>query len=390
MWYGVQDMVRESLALPPYKGPLRSTEFWALDNISFDVNKGECVGIIGANGAGKTTLLRIISGLIKLNAGCVQVNGRVAPLLALGAGFIPVLTGRENVFANMSILGLNRKDIQRNFDEVVEFAEIGDAIDAPVQTYSSGMGARLGFACAVHTQPDVLVVDEVLSVGDMRFRSKCYRRLAELREQGVSILLVSHNTNAILSMCDRVIYLRKGKQVATGSPVEVMGEYERDLFNSNRTNAPGQLLRQSSSDLNSELSIRKISLSNESDEQTYELKVGSAGSIRFECDIKSPLNGIFINMIIREISGENDIVLDISGQRDGQTFDVQEGAVTIELKFPMVAFKPGTYSAKISVGRKPAFILDAIESFPFKVFSEESFPSCQFFQPREWKISYKI
>lgn len=385
----MQDIVRESLALPPYKGPLRPTEFWALDNINFNVKKGECVGIIGANGAGKTTLLRIISGLIKLNAGFIKVNGQVAPLLALSAGFIPVLTGRENVFANMSILGVSRKDIKRVFNEVIEFAEIGNAIDAPVQTYSSGMGARLGFACAIHTQPDVLIVDEVLSVGDIRFRSKCYRKLSELREHGVSILFVSHNTNAILAMCDRVVYLHNGKQMAIGNPVDVMNQYEGDLFNADKIVAVGEFVQSQDFDSGTDLSIRKINLFDENDAKTYQLASGCSGSIRIQCNVRSALRGIFVNMIIREVSGENDVVLNISSERDGKIFDVQAGVVTIELKLPLVAFKPGIYSAKISVGRKPIFIYDAIESFPFKVYSEKKFPQCQFFQPREWKMSHK-
>ena len=161
--------------------------------------------------------MRIIAGLIKPDLGTVEVKGRLAPLIALGAGFNPILTGRENIYANMAVLGLSKKEIDERFDDVVEFAEIGDAIDAPVQTYSSGMAARLGFASAIHTEPDILLIDEVLAVGDVRFRIKCVRRLAELRQKGTSFIMVSHNHDALGSICDAGIYLLQGKSVTSGT-----------------------------------------------------------------------------------------------------------------------------------------------------------------------------
>ncbi|NEP28570.1 ABC transporter ATP-binding protein, partial [Moorena sp. SIO3I6] len=165
--YGVHDIGTELLGLRQKDDKLRKKEFWALKDVSIQLRRGEAIGLVGKNGSGKSTLLRIISGLIKPDVGSVEVKGRLAPLIALGAGFNPILTGRENIYANMSILGLSKKEIDQRFDQVLEFAEIGDAIDSPVQTYSSGMAARLGFASAIHTEPDILLIDEVLAVGDL-------------------------------------------------------------------------------------------------------------------------------------------------------------------------------------------------------------------------------
>ncbi|MEC4819057.1 MAG: ABC transporter ATP-binding protein, partial [Scytonema sp. PMC 1069.18] len=230
LFYGIQDITYEVLGLQNNNSKLRSKEFWALKDVTFQLRRGEALGLVGKNGSGKSTLLRIIAGLIKPDTGFVEVTGRLAPLIALGAGFNPILTGRENIYTNMSILGLSNKEIDKRFDEVVEFAEIGDAIDAPVRSYSSGMAARLGFSCAVHTDPDILLIDEVLSVGDVRFRAKCQRKLGELRKKEVSFILVSHKAQQLMSICDKSVYLSKGQFVAFGDTNAIIHQYEEDLF----------------------------------------------------------------------------------------------------------------------------------------------------------------
>jgi ABC-type polysaccharide/polyol phosphate transport system ATPase subunit len=201
----------------------------ALKDISFTVGQGEAVGIIGANGSGKSTLLKLLAGVSSPSTGVVEVQGRVASLLELGAGFHPLLTGRENVYLNARILGVGRAQVDRVFDQIVEFSGIGDFLDNPVNTYSSGMFVRLGFAVAVHTDPDIFLVDEVLSVGDEEFQRKCRTRIGELREQGKTLVFVSHDLSIVNTLCNRVILLSKGKMISRGTPSETIDFYLRQI-----------------------------------------------------------------------------------------------------------------------------------------------------------------
>lgn len=204
-------------------------EFWALKNVSFEVKKGETVGIIGRNGSGKSTLLQMICGTLNPTSGSIQTNGRIAALLELGSGFNPEFTGRENVYLNGAVLGLSKAEIDHRFDEIAAFADIGEFIEQPVKTYSSGMVVRVAFATAVHLEPDLLVVDEALSVGDIAFQQKCLDRIRRIQASGVSILLVTHSNNALLEYCDRCIYLKNGGLVLNAKPEVAIGVYSKDL-----------------------------------------------------------------------------------------------------------------------------------------------------------------
>ena len=205
-------------------------EFWALRDINFDVRRGECVGIIGRNGAGKATLLQIITGTLAATTGTVELKGRVAALLELGSGFNPEFTGRENVYLNGSILGLSRKEIDERYDDIVAFADIGEFIDQPVKTYSSGMMIRLAFAVNVFVDPEVLIVDEALAVGDAAFQRKCFMRMDALREKGVTLILVTHDTGVVKERCNRAIYLKDHVVKRDALSDDVVAEYMRDLF----------------------------------------------------------------------------------------------------------------------------------------------------------------
>lgn len=200
-------------------------EFLALHDASLEIRRGEVFGIIGPNGAGKSTLLKVIARVLRPTAGRVVVRGTVAPLLEFGAGFHPELTGRENVFLNGVLLGFTQKQMEEKFDRIVDFAELGDFIDAPLRTYSSGMVARLGFAIATDVKPDILIVDEVLAVGDTSFQEKSAARMQEFREQGASILLVSHNMTTIQNMCQRAAWLDHGGVNAIGEAKEIVAQY---------------------------------------------------------------------------------------------------------------------------------------------------------------------
>ena len=219
------------------KSGTRFREILALKPMDFEIYPGETVGIIGQNGSGKSTLLQIISGTLYPSSGSVEVNGRLSALLELGAGFNPNFSGRENAYLNGSIMGFSRAEMASKFDDILAFSGIGDFIDQPVKTYSSGMFVRLAFAVAIHMDPDILVVDEALSVGDVRFQNKCFRKLRELKEGGTTTLFVTHSSDLIVRHCDRAILLEKGEVHSTGDPADVVNEYLNLLFN----NEEGQI-----------------------------------------------------------------------------------------------------------------------------------------------------
>lgn len=233
MFYGTIDIFRNMFGIPYNQGILRKNEFWALEDINFELKKGETLGIIGVNGSGKSTLLRLITGIFPPDKGKISVTGRVGSLIAVGAGFHPHMTGRENIYLNGTILGMTKREIQAKFDSIVDFADIGNFLDAPVSTYSSGMRVRLGFAVAVHCEPDILLVDEVLSVGDLSFQRKCYQKINDLWQQNKSTIFVSHRLRDIERLCDRVIYLKNGKIAADGDPNDVIRIYVADSFQTN-------------------------------------------------------------------------------------------------------------------------------------------------------------
>ncbi len=221
------DRLKE-LLLP---GKSYAKEFWALKDISFDIKKGETMGIIGRNGAGKSTLLQIICGTLTPTSGDVHVDGKVAALLELGAGFNPEFTGRENVYINGAIMGLSRQEVDERFDKVASFADIGDFINQPVKTYSSGMYVRLAFAAAIHVNPGILIVDEALAVGDMFFQAKCMARMKQMMDTGVTVLFVSHDTGSVKSLCQRAVFLEHGQLITIGKASEVVEVYLSTIRN---------------------------------------------------------------------------------------------------------------------------------------------------------------
>lgn len=386
LFYGVQDVAAEILGQSRRSDRLRPQEFWALQDISFQLHRGEALGLVGANGAGKSTLLRIISGLIKPDTGRVRVCGRVAPLIALGAGFAPILTGRENVYANMSILGLSTREIQRCFDDVVDFAEIGEAINAPVQTYSSGMAARLGFSCAVHIQPDILLIDEVLAVGDIKFRMKCHRRLAKLREGGTAFILVTHNPPALLNVCQTAAYLSRGQLLATGAIETVVRQYETDLCLGGTEPISGVMhLPEKSPETSQGIDITRLCFRNAQGQMLSALVSGEFAALCIECRVRQVVPAANVCITITSVSGEQERVLYLTSGSDRQTFSVGPGRVEFNLQMPYCGLSPGLYSAKVFIKQGP-YSFDAVESFRFTVQAEGVMSQSLFYQPRDWKV----
>ena len=229
--YHIYDKPRDRLMQMLARGKKQfSREFWALRDVSFSVARGETVGIIGRNGSGKSTLLQMICGTVSPTSGVVHTRGRVAALLELGAGFNAEFTGRENVFLNAAILGVQQEEMESRMEKVLAFSELGDFLDQPVKTYSSGMYARLAFSIAIHVDPEILIVDEALAVGDARFVAKCMRRIKDIQEKGATILFVSHDVGSVRTLCERAIWLDKGHMVEQGNVFPVTGQYMEFMF----------------------------------------------------------------------------------------------------------------------------------------------------------------
>ena len=218
------DSIKEYI-LKLLKGKLLYNDFIALKDISFDIQKGDILGLVGFNGAGKSTLLKILAGVLQPTTGTVKVKGKIAPLIEVGAGFDPELTARENVYLNGAILGYSREFLESKFDEIIDFAELKDFVDVPVKNFSSGMYARLGFSIATMVKPDILIVDEVLSVGDFRFQEKCEKRIQTMIRDGVTIILVSHDIHLIQRLCNKAIWLEHGIIKDVGSSEEICKQY---------------------------------------------------------------------------------------------------------------------------------------------------------------------
>lgn len=229
MLYGTVDAMMDMANIHHNSDLLRKKEFWALKDINFELKRGETLGLIGQNGCGKTTLLRLINGIFPPDSGKITIKGRIGALIAVGAGFHPYMSGRENIYLNGTILGMTRLEIKRKFDEIVDFAEIGEFLDAPVATYSSGMTVRLGFAIAINCEPDILLIDEILAVGDVGYQLKCFNKVGELRQKGVATLLVSHDLHNMSTYANKILLINKGHQVFLGEVSEGLSIYKKEF-----------------------------------------------------------------------------------------------------------------------------------------------------------------
>lgn len=390
--YGALD-IRDAVLRRAPSTKLRPSEFWAVRNVSFDLEPGKSIGIVGLNGSGKTTLLRMISGILKPTAGEISIQGRIAPMLALGAGFKPVLSGRENIFLNMSILGVPHQTIIRRLDSVIDFAEIWDAIDAPLGTYSSGMLARLGFSCAIHTDPSILVVDEVLSVGDSRFRIKCRNHLNQLRKQGTSMLLVSHSSVLVETLSDECVYLRGGEVAAQGAPAEVLKQYEADglkiaLESNQRTTA--KLVARGESQLTEHPRIKHVGLDIDGSEDAGFWVSGKPGRLSVLLESPSVSDELSINLMIFDLTHQHgETVQFIMSAKDIGWLRVAEGDSSLIINLDAVGLRPGTYRIKVSLSQgKMHDILDVVDNLKLVVRDAGLTSNALYYQPRRWQLDH--
>jgi lipopolysaccharide transport system ATP-binding protein len=315
--------------------------FLALNDVSFDVQQGEAVGIIGRNGAGKSTLLKILSRVTAPSSGVVKIRGRVASLLEVGTGFHPELTGRENIFLNGTILGMKRSEIQRRFDEIVAFAEVEQFIDTPVKRYSSGMYVRLAFAVAAHLEPEVLIVDEVLAVGDAQFQRKCLGKMEDVGKEGRTVLFVSHNMAAIQKLCKSVLLLENGRNVNYGNQREVISGYLKQAFECAHISLVDRKDRQGNGDIR----FSSFALQNEQGQNVSAFNSGD--DVRFIIGFHNPhkraLTNLIVDLGIDNHMGERITVL--SNEIKGEIFDqIPAEASKIEIKVNRLPLTGGSYS----------------------------------------------
>jgi len=310
--------------------------FHALKDVSFQVRKGEVLGIIGPNGAGKSTTLKLLSHVTVPTEGTIDINGKVAALIEVGAGFHAELTGRENIFLNAAILGLRRAEVEKRFDEIVHFAGLERFIDTPVKRYSSGMYARLGFSVAAHVDADILLVDEVLSVGDANFQVKCFNRMQEIRRSGKTIVIVSHNLSNIKKYCDRCILLRNGEIAAAGDVDHVVAEYHRHLREANERSAETQ------SDTDKPIRITGVRLIDSTGEPRMEFETGEQAYLLLDYEAKERITDPAFGVSIRSADGA--YLSGITTKMRGDVIDSLDQIGTITFRLDPITLFEGTYS----------------------------------------------
>jgi lipopolysaccharide transport system ATP-binding protein len=313
----------------------KAEDFWALNDVSFAVQPGEVVGIIGRNGAGKSTLLKILSRITRPTKGRIELNGRVGSLLEIGTGFHPELTGRENIYLNGSILGMRKWEVQRKFDEIVAFAEIETFLDTPVKRYSSGMYVRLAFAVAAHLEPELLIVDEVLAVGDATYQRKCINRMSDLARAGITILFVSHNMELIPRLCSQAILLRSGAVVAIGSAGSVTARY---LNEQHLSNSPDDLRRLPRSGDGRARFVR-LQLIGQDDHPTLAHESGDDLVIRIEIEANEDIKEVALAVVLSNIHGMR--VITSWTQEVDYHCELHRGKQVLDCRFRQVNLRPG-------------------------------------------------
>lgn len=335
MLYGLRDMGSDLLGRQPDRKVIRPDEYWGLDDVSFSVLPGDCLGVIGQNGAGKSTLLKLVSGIFAADTGHIVVRGRVSTLIEVGAGFHPMLSGRENIYINGAILGMTRREIDAKLDKIVDFSGIGPFLDSPVKHYSSGMYVRLGFSIAIHTHPDVLLVDEALAVGDAAFRVRCLNMIEQLKSQGTAILFVSHSEIEIAQVCDRCLLLSKGKTRYLGDPSDALLHYRRGR----QANIGGKVSPQTEPDFASSVQIERVDVG--SGLQHTQLLTGEPATVTLTLVVAERIDEASIEL--RLWNSDEQLVAVFDSAQAGQMLQLRHGRQPVRLAFDTMPLLPGQY-----------------------------------------------
>lgn len=331
---------------------------WALDDVSFEVSEGQVLGVMGRNGSGKSTLLKILSRITQPTRGKISIQGRVASLLEVGTGFHPDLTGRENIFLNGSLLGMTKKEIHKQLDEIVAFAEIDQFLDTPIKRYSSGMNTRLGFAVAAHLNSEIMIIDEVLAVGDAEFQAKCLRKMNKVANQGRTILVVSHNISTILSLCDECILLDKGELIASGPTAEVASFYQQS-FNIKPTDPLDLANAQRDGNCDAVfLSARIYSKNGQGNPQGYLI---TGNDLFVELSLVAKKRVTDINVAVTLYTTIGDRIVDANLVLHGENLTLDPGQhAHVNFQLHQLHLKPGTYDVGIWMGKPSVGSIDHI------------------------------
>ena len=321
----------------------RYEEFWALQDVNLVVEKGATVGVIGSNGSGKTTLLKCLTGIYTPERGSISVEGNLAALLELGAGFHPELSGTENIYLNGSIMGMSKKEIDNKFDSIVEFAGLEQFIDTPVKNFSSGMTVRLGFSIATHVEPEVLLIDEILSVGDQAFQRKSTEKIEQFRRDSRTILVVSHSLGLVQQLCDTVVWLEKGHVKMIGPAAEVIAEYTGNTYGNFARDDASSKTRWGSGDAQ----ITQVTMLDTNDQPVDTLSSGAELRIRLELNSHIRIESPVLRVQLETMSGE--LVWSTSTQRGTATLRVLDGPATAVLHLPSLPLAEGTYYLSVSI-----------------------------------------
>ena len=336
-YLSLRDEIANFLSPAKRRERAQKEEFWALKDVSFSVEQGKAVGIIGRNGAGKSTLLKVLSQITPPTTGKIAMRGRVASLLEVGTGFHPELTGRENIYLNGAILGMMRKEIARKFDEIVAFSEVEKFLDTPVKRYSSGMYVRLAFAVAAHLEPEILIVDEVLAVGDVDFQRKCLGKMSQVTSSGRTVLFVSHNLSAVATLCDKGVVLVNGQVEFNGNVNDAIAAYTGTTESGNAFAARSTSLQESKQ----AAYINKLWLSKENGSMADVFFVGEPMTINMSVCLPEPMESFQLSFIIATEAGLN--VYHCLSQDVGKYFTADAGTVDITARFPELRLYPGRY-----------------------------------------------
>ena len=385
----------KELLVRGYKGLGRSEKFWALSEVTFQVKPGQMVGIIGRNGAGKSTLLRLVGGVSRPDHGSIETNGRIGALIEVGAGYHPDLTGRENVLINGVIAGLSQAELGRRFQDIVEFAELEDFIDSPLRTYSSGMQMRLAFSVAVHVDPEILLVDEVLAVGDLAFQHKCLEQIADFKRQGCAILLVSHDTGLIRRLCDEAVWLEHGKVIERGVTHRVVDRYVEAMQMETRRRTPqrpgvvrlpdGTELKLNENRMGSlEVEIERVRLLGSHGEELSGLLSGSCINVEIDFFAPQPVEGPIFGVTIT--SEEDQVLFDASTATSGLLPEIR-GRGQVVLRIERLDLAPGRFFMDVGIYQRDwDYAYDYHwHVYPFLVEAERGFKGL-ILPPHHWEF----